>query len=243
MLYFCFDLLTFNTLKEYNNIQEQHIIIERKEINMLNLVNYYNTNILGYSPDELNTAKTEATIAYLKDNKFTDEQIIYIMQHIAPHEAFIPSMLPEELWSDSLLRKDALYLHKELRIYTESPRITKVNGKEVDTDLYNEMKIEYTIDDLLEYFYKTLNICNEIRNYKQDVAQFSTLLNKYKTFNSVDGIELLLDVIDQMKDARIKVFKPFDLDVASKIADAGERLHNSKLRPEARIIWRGALKN
>lgn len=208
----------------------------------MNLTNYYNVNVLGYYPGEENTAKTACTIEYLKDNKIDDETILNILNHIESADAFTPDMIPEETWENSLLRKDGFYLHQELKVTSPAPVIDTKTGEEIKTELYNEMKIIYTVEDLLSYYYKKLSIAPEFRQRKRDIAQFNNLLSRYSSFNNVDGVEIILDVIDQAAYKHQRVLNPFDLDDAHKIYSASEALRKAKLRPEAGIIWRGALR-
>lgn len=207
----------------------------------MDLMNYYNTNILGYYPGDNQSEKTMCTISYLRDCGFKDNDILKIINEVMPQEAFTPDMLPERLWDGSLLKKDGLYLHRELRVPSPVPAIDRNTGKEIKTNLYNEMKIMYTVDNLLDYYYDKLSIPLEFRNRKRDTAQFNTLLKHYGMFNGVAGVEIMLDLIDQTCYEFITVLNPFDLENPHKIASAYEGIRKAKLRPEAGVIWRGKL--
>ena len=69
----------------------------------MDLINYYNTNILGYYPGDNQSEKTMCTISYLRDCGFKDNDILKIINEVIPQEAFTPDMLPERLWDGSLL--------------------------------------------------------------------------------------------------------------------------------------------
>ena len=61
----------------------------------MDLINYYNTNILGYYPGDNQSEKTMCTISYLRDCGFKDNDILKIINEVIPQEAFTPDMLPE----------------------------------------------------------------------------------------------------------------------------------------------------
>lgn len=204
----------------------------------MNLTNYYNTNIVGHYPGDENSRQTTCTIEYLIDCGFPEKEILKIMNEITPRDSFVPNMLPENLWNNSLLKKGDFYLHKELRLNPAGPVIDSKTGREISSNLYNEMKIKYTTKDLLDYFYKTLRIMPELRHEKRDMAQFNNLIERYGKFDNVRAVEIMLDIIDQISFEHKNVFTPFDLDVSWRIMEAYERLKYAKMKPGATIMWR-----
>lgn len=204
----------------------------------MNLTNYYNTNIVGHYPGNENSIQTTCTIEYLIDCGFPEKEILKIMNEITPRDALVPDMLPENLWNNSLLKKGDFYLHKELRLNPAGPVIDSKTGKEISSNLYNEMKIRYTTKDLLNYFYETLKIMPELRHEKRDMAQFSNLIERYGRFDNVRAVEIMLDIIDQISFEHKNVFTPFDLDVSWRVMEAYERLKYAKMKPDATIMWR-----
>lgn len=144
------------------------------------------------------------TIYYLQDNNFTKKQIInYLFKY--------GSVLDESLWEDSILKPDTFYYHEQLTIMP-GPAIWNPNIKEQSQKFYLEMKIKYTIYDLLEYYYNELLIPIELRDTNKDKGAFEHMLKKYINFK-VEPIDFVLYLIDYTKQERKFITNVFDLQV------------------------------
>lgn len=145
-------------------------------------------DVSSNSPEFLKTANT---IDYLIDSGFSSLDII---KETNKHngEVIEYDNLSEILWKDSLIKKGAFYLHKELRLESPRPIYNPKTGDVTEFPYYLEMKIRYTEDDVLDYFVKKLKsslVTSNDRHWDRRV-----LREIFKRFSSLDYVEAL-DVI------------------------------------------------
>lgn len=212
----------------------------------MDLTSFYYKNILGFSPDnKLAVMATECTISYLIDCGLSESEIVRLMSQIEPKDGFTPDMLPGTLWDNSLLNKGELYLHKELRLPPPPMKIDVRTGKEERGDFSNEMKIFYSAEDLLSYFYKTLNVLPEFRN-KKHIRQIEEILDRYKNLRDVNPVELVLELIDNAKFSHYNIMDPkYLIENGQIVNDIYMRVKNGKMNEDGtskKPIWRGVLK-
>lgn len=158
---------------------------------------------------ELLKNKTKATIEYLLDNKIEEKDILKVLQECSGKKFITKSDLPNFLWKNSLIKRDKFYYHHVLQI------VSKTN------DFYLEMKIQFTLKDLLEYFIKTLKVDRSIVNEKHYMTQIEILLKRYSKLNFVEDLDFVLTLIDNATWREIRVIEPFDL---TSNGNAGETL-------------------
>lgn len=157
-------------------------------------ITYYNL-VIGLFPTTNTLEQTIKTIGTLIDNKFSSSEIIKILISIGKVDKITPNDLPEYLWENSLTKKGVFYYHSELHITSNPPKWDPITMKEVTEPYFMEMKINYTINDLLNYYYKTLKIPIELRDEKKDIGGLTFLLDKYKKMK-VEPIDFVLTLID-----------------------------------------------
>lgn len=156
---------------------------------------WYFQHILGYCPEEEDWLPTRAAIAYLLDNEMSGEAIVTeLKRHCTP--VIHPDALSDFLWQDSLLEKGHFYFHKELQIVSPAPVLQK-DGTVFYPEDFLEMKIRYTEDDVLQYFYAKIGRQNQmICDAKKDRKTIAYILKRFSLMENVEPVDLLLCLID-----------------------------------------------
>ncbi|MCY9186622.1 hypothetical protein [Bacillus halotolerans] len=84
---------------------------------------------------------------------------------------------------NNLMEKDVFYYHSELREMSSPPKIVRdqESGKLIrqSEDFYLEMKSRYTLQDLMNYWYKKMNIQPTDHLMRQDEGKFKYILGNY----------------------------------------------------------------
>lgn len=153
---------------------------------------WYETNILGHSTDK--TYITQYTIDYLYDNLFSDSNIIEILSTLKK-ESIKYLDLPNSLWKDSLLKRDTYYFHSKLQILSKPPKLSIdsiITPKEIK--FFKEMKISFTKDDLLDFFYSKSNSLI-IKDYSRDIGAIEYLLKRYSN-QLMEPVDICLYLIE-----------------------------------------------
>ena len=195
------------------------------------ILNIYIELNFGYEIDKFKKNKIKNIIGHLVDNDYDEIFIINYLLKNGP-------ILIDELWDNSLLKPNTFYYHNKLRITPECA-IWNVYKKEECCKFYLEMKINFTIDDLLNYFYTTFNVPLELRDYKRDIGAFNHMLGK-RYVKDVETIDYLLALIDYNKVESIEsgtfISNPFELKFQTEVYNKFQYIiNNSKYN---KIIWR-----
>lgn len=156
---------------------------------------WYFQNVLGHCPSETLWLPTRSSIAYMMDNgMFGQEITAELRRHDTP--AIFPKDLSNILWKDSLLKKDHFYFHKELQIVSPAP-VLKKDGTISCEDDFLVMRIKYTPQDILDYFYARLPQQEQLLcEPKTDIKTVSYILNRFENVDYVEPVDLLLCLID-----------------------------------------------
>ena len=145
-------------------------------------------------------------------------------------------VISETLWHDTLLKPNTFYYHEQLTIMP-GPSIWNPNMKEQSHRFYLEMKIKYTIDDLLNYYYTELLIPVELRDRSKDKGAFEHMLKKYTKFKC-EPIDFILYLIDYSKQEEAFITNVFDLQKYER--ETYEKInHIVENNIYKNIIWRG----
>ncbi len=72
--------------------------------------------------------------------------------------------------------------------------------KIIESNLYLEMKIKFSANDALCYFYNKANTELFMRNEKKDLGAIVHLLSEYSKISFMDAIDFLLYLIDYSAD-------------------------------------------
>lgn len=205
---------------------------------------YYN-QVIGYYPFDTddNRRQTEKTIQYLFDAGVSEEDVLRFIEESPPKDCLTPDDLPDWLWEGSLLERDTFYYHHTLHIKPKAPIFDQNTQKEKTDKFYLEMKIKYTMDDLIDYFYEVLKIDKDLCDYKKDGGSFNYLLNKYKKITFCEPIDFVLALIDSHKPENNQHFSVQNvLDIQEKEAEVYDMMKRKTLEASLhkanRIIWR-----
>ena len=168
----------------------------------MDLVEYYYEIKYGIYPfsDEAPKIKTKKTIDYLYDIGYTENEIIRIIEEVNANDSLTYDDLPEDLWKDSLLKKNVFYFHNQLQITSKAPTYNPKTMSFSSEPFYLEMKIRYSLDDALDYFYKKNNVEEFYKNKKRDIGAIQFLLEQYKKIDLIEPIDFLLFLIDYASD-------------------------------------------
>ena len=194
------------------------------------VINDYLALTYGSMIDDTDTLNNIKKIAYyLLDNKYNDSDILkYLITN--------NTELVDSLWDDSLLKPDTFYYHEQLTIMP-GPSVWNPNMKEESNKFYLEMKIKYTIDDLLNYYYNNLLIPVELRNTKKDSKAFEHMLKQYNKFK-MQPIDFILYLIDYSTLEGNRISNVFDLQKYEReVYDKTNYIIENTINKN--IIWRG----
>ena len=147
----------------------------------MDYVEFYYSQVVGFYPSDTDDfrTKTGKVIQHLIDAEIDESDIMRFIEESPPKDFLTPDDLPDWLWEESLLKKNTFYYHNTLHIKPPAPVFNPRSKKEKVDKFYLEMKIRYTMDDLIRYFYKTLRVNAELADKKKDEGSFNYLLNKY----------------------------------------------------------------
>ena len=191
--------------------------------------------MVGITPSEEDVKNLNGCVLYLKDNNFSDREIFNILSD-SKNINIKASELPSKYWEGSLLKPNTFYYHDKLRIMSKAPKWDPETLREITYPYFLEMKIMFTMDDLIEYFYQKTLIPVELRNRKNEEASFKYLLDKYKVMKT-EPIDFILFLIDSVKEED-SIYKVFDLQkYEPDVFKMFERLNSDKTIKKE-IVWR-----
>lgn len=211
----------------------------------MNYAEFYYSQVLGQYPfdSDENKIKTQKVVDYLIEANVSESDIIRVIEESPPKDFLSPEDLPEWLWEGSLLKRNTFYYHNRLHIKTKAPRFNPFTLKEEVDKFYMEMKIKYTLGDLINYFYESLRLNTELADKNKDEGSFRYLLNKYSKLNFIESIDFVLALIDEEK-LHSKEFGAASsiLDLSARHNEVYEKLkrqtEEAKLHRANRIMWR-----
>lgn len=205
----------------------------------MELIDFYYYN-LGEEPNAYEKKITENTLDFLKDNNYSDNDIMKMMMNFPAKMALTPNDLPDSLWDNSLLKRDTFYYHNELHITSPAPYWDFENDRIVSSRFFLEMKIKYSINDLIKYFYKKFPIDEKLIDEKKDKGSMEYLINKYRNIDFIQPIDFILYLIDEAANNDIDYIEIIELRRFEK--DTFEYLKNKTLNAAVEklntIVWR-----
>ena len=198
---------------------------------------YYN---LGEEPEELEREITQKTLDYLKDNGFNDKEIVQLISCFPAKTTLTPNDIPDSLWENSLLKRDTFYYHNEFHITSPAPYWDFEKDKIISSRFFLEMKIKYTVKDLIKYYYKNFPMDTKLIDEKKDIGSMEYLLNKYKNLDFVEPVDFVLYLIDEAVNNGMEHIEIIDLKRFEK--ETYEYLKNKTMNAAVekmnKIIWR-----
>lgn len=181
------------------------------KLNNKALLKYYYLEILKL--DDIQDAEIEATdktIDYLYDCSFSTVEILSELTR-QNNRSVNQTNLTNNLWKNSLIKRNAYYLHHELRISSPSPVYDFENDCIKTYPFYLEMKIRYTIDDVLNYFYSKMNSLSlQLIDKKTDKKTVIFLMNKYDNIDYIEPLDIILYTIDKKFEEDPNCYKLID---------------------------------
>lgn len=205
----------------------------------MELIDFYYYN-LGEEPNENEKTITENTFGFLKDNNYTDNDIMIMLRDFPAKMALTPDDLPEYLWDGSLAKRNTFYYHNELHITSPAPYWDFENDKIVSSRFFLEMKIKYSIDDLIKYFYKNFPMDGSLIDSKKDRGSMEYLLNKYKNIDFVEPLDFILYLIDEAVNNEVDIIEIIELKRFEKATFEylKTKTLNAAVEKMNKIIWR-----
>ena len=192
----------------------------------MDILNNYIELIYGFEvKDPYIINQITRVIGYLKDNDYTDDEIMHYLLHNGP-------VIGEALFNT--LTKCVLYHNSELVIEPTAPIWHPEKGYEA-VKYYREPRCRFTMDDLLDMFYTKIKVPYELQDRKRDSGAFRHLLEKYnfKYFTSLDFVITMIKLAEEYGVCSTSVFE------IEKYADkALEMLTESVENNKLSIIWR-----
>ena len=192
----------------------------------MDILNNYIELIYGFEvKDPYIINQITRVIGYLKDNDYTDDEIMHYLLHNGP-------VIGEALFNT--LTKCVLYHNSELVIEPTAPIWHPERGYEA-MKYYREPRCRFTMDDLLDMFYTKIKVPYELQDRKKDSGAFRHLLEKYnfKYFTSLDFVITMIKLAEEFGVCSTSVFE------IEKYADkALEMLTESVENNKLSIIWR-----
>lgn len=207
---------------------------------MIKLIMQYYSLISGIEPEVENFNRTLSTARYLEVNGFSHSEIFKLFKLISKQK-IEGQDLPKSLWKDSLLEKDVFYYHNEFHITSKPPTWNPVTFKEECEPFFIEMKIKYTMQDLINRFYDKCKVPIGLRDDKLVEGGLKHLLWKYNNLSApaIDYIMVMIDLADQDVD-RDLMNNVFDIEKYSKEAFIilEDMVQEAKFAKSNEIIWR-----
>lgn len=176
----------------------------------ISLANFYYSYI-GKKAEKDNFLITANTIDYLLDNKLSCVEIIKELKKYRSNKIDY-NMLSEKLWANSLIKKGAFYLHRELRLESPRPKFDIKTGTVIEYPFYCEMKIQYSEKDVVDYFRSKLSsTCRQLEDIKTDIGAVKYLMAKYSKIDYVEPLDIILCSIDNHLEQETNCYRLIDI--------------------------------
>lgn len=209
----------------------------------MNYADYYYRQTVGCYPADDDTCliQTKKTIDYLFDCGFSEQEVLKVLEEAEPAASLTPDLLPDWLWEGSLIERGKFYYHRILHIKPEAPVYNPRTGEVKTTPFYLEMKIRFTMDDLLDYFYDTMMTPAELVDRNKDAGAFKYMLEKYKKISFIEPLDFILSLIDYTKETEavptssVLDTQKHEREVYDLLKQKTEEAKAAKMN---RIVWR-----
>jgi hypothetical protein len=206
---------------------------------------FYYSQVVGLYPFDTDDCRiqTDKVMQHLVDAGVSESDILRFIEESPPKDCLTPDDLPEWLWEGSLLKKNTFYYHNTLHLRPAAPTFNPHSKEVKASPFYLEMKIKYSMDDLIRYFYNTLRISTDLADKKKDEGSFNYLFNKYSKLDFCEPIDFVLALIDHNKPTN-NPLSPVQniLDIAQSQAEVYDALKRksaeASLHKANQILWR-----
>ena len=214
---------------------------------------------VGIEPSKEDFNKTLTVAKYLKDNGYDIELIFLLMQdtfrNIKDEEEYIYDEninrqrktcitfddLPDKLWENSLLERNKFYYSEILHLKSKPPTWNPITFEEICEEFYLEMIINFTIDDLMNYYYEKCRIPLNLQDDKKVKGALMFLINKYDKFKA-PGIDYVISLIDAASNDidREMILEVFEIEEYAKevIQKFDKMIEQAEYEGANKIVWR-----
>lgn len=164
----------------------------------------------------------------LYEIKMELDQFAQDYPQVVPNIYHIGEIMDKKEPPNNLLEPDVFYYHSELRNMSQPPRITKdpETGRMVrhSEPFYLEMKQRYSMQELMDYWYKQQDITPNEHMLRQDEGKFKYILGNY----TLDEVLFSIDVSNILrKERQLRPLRnAFELD--KYIEDAREAIQRKQ---------------
>lgn len=211
---------------------------------MFDYAEFYYSN-LGAYPFETDKEKiqTQSTIQYMIDSKISDEEILRVLEESSDLYVITPQSLPDWLWEGSLLERGVFYYHSSLHINSSPPVLDTKTMRVKVSPFFMEIKIRYTMEDLIKYFYRTTRMSEDLADPRKDGGGFKYLMGKYSKIPFCEPLDFVLALIDEHAPSE-ELFSRVQsiLSIEQAQADVYEKMKRktaqARVERADRIIWR-----
>jgi hypothetical protein len=157
----------------------------------------------GIEPEEKDLMLLEIKHQRLLDNGYTEKEANKIL---------IDTKLNIDNYehSDSIINTDTLYRHHELQIHSKPGGFDPATCTIIKRPYYLEMKVRYTMSNLLDYYYNKLVVPIMFRDEKRDVGAMNHLISSFKS-PLINSVDFILFVIDYVASNQYKINNPLEL--------------------------------
>ena len=157
----------------------------------------------GIEPEEKDLMLLEIKHQRLLDNGYTEKEANKIL---------IDTKLNIDNYehSDSIINTDTLYRHHELQIHSKPGGFDPATCTIIKRPYYLEMKVRYTMSNLLDYYYNKLVVPIMFRDEKRDIGAMNHLINSFKS-PIINSVDFILFVIDYVASNQYKINNPLEL--------------------------------
>lgn len=189
--------------------------------------------------------ETERYIQCLKDNGFSNDEIIKAINYFSQHgEASISSnsiQNYQKRFSErgNLIEPGRYYYHSLLHITPPAPTFDPNTGQTKVYPFFEEMVMQFTREDLISHIYLSLNIPTEFTDHSKDNGAIEFLLNKYNNLQ-MSALDFILYAVDIMAMKGERASKILDItNVEIETLEEVNRIYlNSAHKRTSGIVWR-----
>lgn len=210
----------------------------------MDLTAYYYRELVGVYPfaTDREEAITRHTIAYMEESGLSEVEIFGFLHDIGGKKGYItPADIPAKAWDGSLIERGQYYCHHRLQLLSPMP-IIRSDGTFKEYPFYQEMRIRFTMKDLVDYFFEKIPSYSVLRDDKRHEAQFRHMLKKFDGMRPIQSLDIVLLMIDEAAYQNVPVVEPFDIKTASIQQDVIDRLQKTLAERHAKgydkNVWR-----
>lgn len=193
--------------------------------------NTYATFYLGVMPEGEAFNRVNAFFGYLHDAGISEREIHDLMWNTEDIESISFDRIPSSFWEGSLIQKGVFYTHSALRIISKTP--TMKNGVIEEMPYSLEMKIRFTIDDLIDYYIEIVRPPASLIDKKRISGGLTYLLEKYSRIEHGTSLDFVLRLIDASKNKHVDPMRLADNEVS-----VFEQHKRETLNSKGVVVWR-----